>query len=132
MLCSSMVEHIMGSQNYQTAKKVLDFSVQQHKAIASNLANIETPGYQRMTVDADFSARLKRAVEAKNLESVRDLEPKVIRDKHAGPARGDGNNVKLDEELLAMNKNALNHEFLTNYLSSSIQRMNSVIKGRVE
>lgn len=126
-----MIEDVLGSQNYQIAKKVLDFSVAKHKAVAANLANVETPGYKRMTVDSDFSAKLKRASELGNVDSVRVLEPKIIRDPRAGVGRADGNNVKLDKELLEMNKNALNHEFLTNYLSSSIQRMNSIIKGRI-
>jgi len=38
--------------------------------------------------------------------------------------------VQLDEEMLAMNRNSLNYEYLTRAVGSSIKELNSAIKGR--
>jgi flagellar basal-body rod protein FlgB len=43
----------------------------------------------------------------------------------------DGNTVQIDEEMLAMNRNALNYEYLTGAVGGSIKELNKAIRGRV-
>ena len=38
-----MIDALFSQSNYLAAKKMLDASVLRHEAIASNLANLETP-----------------------------------------------------------------------------------------
>jgi flagellar basal-body rod protein FlgB len=45
-----MISALFSQPNYVGAKKMLDATVLRHEAIASNLANIETPNYKRMDV----------------------------------------------------------------------------------
>ena len=126
-----MIDSILGSNNYQTAKKLLDVADLRHQAISSNLANIETPGYRRIDIDTNFDSKLKQATESNNIDNIRNLKPSLSIDQNVRGVDPDGNNVKLDSELLAMNKNAMTYEFLTQYLSSSIKRINGVIEGKV-
>ena len=126
-----MVDSILGSNNYQIAKKLLDVADLRHQAISSNLANIETPGYRRIDIDTNFDSKLKQATESNNIDNIRNLKPSLSIDQNVRGVDPDGNNVKLDSELLAMNKNAMTYEFLTQYVSSSIKRINGVIEGKV-
>ena len=126
-----MIDSILGSNNYQIAKKLLDVADLKHQAISSNLANIETPGYRRIDIDANFETKLKQATKSNNIDSIGDLKVSLAIDQSVKSVDPDGNNVKLDSELLAMNKNAMTYEFLTQYLSSSIKRINGVIEGKI-
>ena len=108
-----MIDSILGSNNYQVAKKLLDVANLRHQAIASNLANIETPGYRRIDVDVNFETKLKQATASDSLENIANLSPSLTVDQSVKSLDPDGNNIKLDRELLAMNKNAMTYEFLT-------------------
>ena len=39
-----MIESLFSSKNYQASKKLLDAATLRHEALATNLANVETPG----------------------------------------------------------------------------------------
>ncbi|HZP64504.1 MAG TPA: flagellar biosynthesis protein FlgB [Terriglobales bacterium] len=75
-------------------EKFLDVTTQRHKLVVSNMANIDTPGYQ--TKDIDFRGELQRAVFNGNAP----LSP-VVRSVPL-VERPDGNNVSLDREGLLL------------------------------
>ncbi len=121
----------MASENYVLAKKLLDAAAFRHELIATNLANVETPGFKRVDLAPDFSQKLGLLVQKGDLDGTRDLAIQLHEDTHAGPARPDGNNIELDRELLELNRNALEYEFLAEYTSNSLQRLKTAITGRV-
>ncbi len=90
-------------------QRSLDASVVKQKTIATNMANIETPGYKRQYVS--FDDELRQALTPRlNHDMERDLEatrPQVRRDFFAYPARQDGNNVAIDAEVMDLSKNQL-------------------------
>ena len=49
-------------------------------------------------------------------------------DFDAKPVRMDGNTVQLENELLEMNRNALNYEYLSSAVIGSIKELNLAIK----
>ena len=55
-----MLEAIYARESYVALKKTLDAAVLRHQAIASNLANLETPNYKRIDISPDFEARLQK------------------------------------------------------------------------
>jgi flagellar basal-body rod protein FlgB len=59
------------------------------------------------------------------------MYPRSEVDRNALPVRLDGNTVQVEEELLAMNRNALNYEYLSGAVSGSIKELNLAIRGRV-
>ena len=58
-----MVDPILQADSYQLAKKLMDGTALRQQAIASNLANAETPGYHRIDVSTDFEQRLRASFE---------------------------------------------------------------------
>jgi flagellar basal-body rod protein FlgB len=126
-----MIDPIFHSDNYQLARKLLDASALRQEAIASNIANAETPGYRRLDVATDFAERLKASSRTGELHSDRDeLKPTLVQDPFARTVRPDGNSVEIENELLAMNKNAVEYEFLTEVVSRNIKQLKMAITGR--
>jgi flagellar basal-body rod protein FlgB len=126
-----MVDPIFQSDNYVLARKLLDASVVRQEAIAANIANAETPGYHRMDVSPDFAEQLKARLAAGELSASADaVKPRLVEDPSARVLRPDGNSVELEHELLAMNKNAVEHEYLTEIISQNIKQLKMAITGR--
>ena len=126
-----LLQNLYEQENYLVAKKLLDATHLRHETLSNNLANVETPGFKRRDLPKNFSVELRRAVERKDFRRVNSLLPRSEEDLQAKPVRMDGNTVQLDEELLAMNRNSLNYEFLTQMVSGSIKELNLAIKGRI-
>ena len=126
-----LLQNLYEQENYLVAKKLLDATHVRHETLANNLANVETPGFKRRDLPKNFSVELRRAVERKDFRRVKSLLPRSDEDLQAKPVRMDGNTVQLDEELLAMNRNSLNYEYLTQMVSGSIKELNLAIKGRI-
>ena len=55
-----MIDALFNQPNYQATRKLLDATVLRHEALASNLANLETPGYKRMDVAPVFETELQK------------------------------------------------------------------------
>lgn len=127
-----MVDPIFQSQNYLLARKLLDATAVRHEAIAANIANSETPGYHRIDVAMDFAEQLKAQLASGDLASASaNLTPHLAEDPAARSVRPDGNSVEIETELLAMNRNAVEHEYLTQMISSHIKQLKMAITGRV-
>ncbi len=126
-----MIDDLMQRENYVLAKKLLDVSHAKQNAIASNLANVETPGYKRVDIQTNFDAQLKRAAASNDIDGIRNLQYRTVQDLNSPSQRADGNNVQIDQELLAMQKNAIQYEFLANYTSTSLSRLKTAISGRI-
>ncbi len=88
-------------------------------AIASNIANANTPGYQRK--DVDFHTTLRAAMDSGAPDTVRSATFEAATDTSRGAMRADGNGVDIDVESATMASNALEYEALV-----------SVARGRVD
>lgn len=126
-----MMDPILQSSNYQLSRTLLDASVLRHSAIAANIANAETPGYRRLDLAPDFASELRARVTAgAGPADLRGLTPSLSEDVHARAVRPDGNSVEIEEELLAMNRNAVEYDFLTEMVSRNIKQLRLAITGR--
>ncbi|MBI4659599.1 MAG: flagellar basal body rod protein FlgB [Verrucomicrobia bacterium] len=125
-----MVNGLFLQSNYQGLKKMLDATVMRHEAIASNMANVETPNYKRIDVESSFGEELSRAVAAHNIRDVKRLEPRIVMDKTATSPNRDGNTVQLEKELLALQQNTLAHNVETHFISSALMKLRAAILGR--
>lgn len=128
---AGMIDPIFQTDNYQLARKLLDASVLRQEAISTNIANAETPGFRRIDLAPDFATELKARMAAggfgKNADSIR---PTLAPDPLARTVRPDGNSVELERELMAMNRNAVEHDFLTEIVSNNLKRLRLAITGR--
>jgi flagellar basal-body rod protein FlgB len=126
-----MIDPIFQTDNYQLARKLLDAAVLRQEAIASNIANAETPGYHRLDVAPDFAQQLKNRMESGDFAATADeVKPQLAEDLTARSMRPDGNTVEIERELLAMNHNAVQHEFLTELVSGNLKQLKMAISGR--
>lgn len=126
-----MIDPIFHSDNYQLARKLLDATVLREEAIASNIANAETPGYRRLDIAPDFAQQLKTRMAAGDFAASADrIQPTLAEDQTARTLRPDGNTVEIERELLMMNHNAVQHEFLTEVVSGNLKQLKLAITGR--
>lgn len=126
----AMIDGLFSQPNYLAAKKLLDLTVLRHEAIASNIANVETPHYKRLEVAPGFEAQLRQAIATGNPQQVAQVQPQLAVDHSAVSTRRDGNTVQLESELVRLNQNTLEHTFEAHLLSASLLRLRLAITGR--
>lgn len=125
-----MIEALFNQPNYQATKKLLDVSVLRHEALASNLANLETPNYKRLDVAPAFEAELRQAVGTQDPSVIAAMRPRLEVDTAAHSSGRDGNTVQLESELMKLNQNTLEHTLETQLVSSSLLKLRYAITGR--
>jgi flagellar basal-body rod protein FlgB len=135
--------------------KAMDGLSRRHMAIASNLANVDTPNYHRKNVS--FEQDLKRAVEDHHHRGARTVatnrnplpmrttrtehynpNPAVMHLEHIEPRvsedsamryRLDGNSVDVDNEMAQMAKNTQRYMALANLEKRMVEGLKSIISN---
>ena len=126
-----MIDPVFHTDNYQLARKLLDATALRQEAIATNIANAETPGFRRLDVSGDFAQQLKAQLATGGLTSAPGtLRPQIVEDATARSMRPDGNSVEIEHELLAMNRNAVEFDYLSEVVSSNLKQLRMAITGR--
>ncbi len=120
-------------------KKVLDFNLQRNNQIASNIANIDTPGYK--ATDIKFEDQLRTAIGAGNqlkmkatqnghisadIKKLDNIKPEVIEEDD--PSRPDGNNVSLEKEMYKL----VETQLMYNSVIQAITKRGSILRYAVE
>jgi flagellar basal-body rod protein FlgB len=101
-------------------------AAQRQNAIADNIANVDTPGYQRK--DVDFHAALRSAMATGADLDGMSFSPAV--DPAAAPVRADGNTVDIDRESAAEASNGLEYEALSQVLKARDDIIQTAIGAR--
>jgi flagellar basal-body rod protein FlgB len=125
-----MVASLFNSDNYTAVKKMMDVSALRHSAIASNLANVSTPGYKRVDLSKSFEQELNASIKSRNADMIAEASPITEADTLTASTRADGNNVQIDSELLGLTKNTMNFNVLTEFASGSLKQLRHAIVGR--
>lgn len=125
-----MIDGLFASTNYQGVKKMLDATVMRHEAIASNLANIETPHYKRIDLNPSFASDLSSAINSQSRSGVENLRPSVGVDFKALAQNEDGNTVQLESEMLHLQDNTLAHQMQTQLITGALQKLRYAISTR--
>jgi flagellar basal-body rod protein FlgB len=94
----------------------MDLLSARQKQVASNIANVDTPGYR--TRDIDFQSEFQNA--AGGAPHVQTVEGLAV--------RNDGNNVSIDRESRLLAENALRFQVASSLLRSQIQMVRGAIK----
>lgn len=96
-------------------ERYMDLLSARQKLVASNIANVDTPGYQ--TQDIDFQTEFQNATAgAPAIAGVPGLAVK-----------NDGNNVSLDRESRLLAENALRFQMASTLLRGKIAQIRSAI-----
>lgn len=123
-----MIDQIFALPSYDASKLMMDVSTMRQEIFASNIANLETPGYKRLQISSDFTKVFNEALKSGNLSKVQ--LPSALKDVTSPAQRKDGNNVVLQDELLGMGKNASEYEALVDFVNGSMRTLKVAITGR--
>ena len=94
------------------------------KAIAHNVANLETPGYRR--IDIKFEEILAKSLESSGTVDLNEIEPQAYQPKKT-PVKSNGNDVTLENEVGAMIKNSLRYQTYIRLLKKRYQQIESAM-----
>jgi flagellar basal-body rod protein FlgB len=111
----------------------LDYHLERHAVLASNIAHVDTPGYkpndlarvEGTSFDGALSVAMARTNEAHMSVSGSagsDLEGRVFQDLSAG-AGNDGNFVSLDREAGKVAANQLRYDVVSAIVSAELKQM---------
>lgn len=114
--------------------KELDAFAVNNKAIADNIANIETPNYKR--VEVSFQKALTNAINESNddvslSENVEQVQPEIKIDQSAYLASG-ANNVSIEQEMANLAKNQLKFELAARLMSDTLTLIDKSITGQTQ
>jgi flagellar basal-body rod protein FlgB len=92
------------------------------RAIADNIANVNTPGYtaQRVQFEDALAASVRDGSGDVTATTARSLEPTNL----------NGNNVNLDTETLSNIETVLRYQFAAQAVNSEFTSMRTVLKGQ--
>ena len=97
------------------------------RAIANNVANLETPGYRR--VDVRFKELFAKAMNSAGDVDLGKIELGTYQPKNT-PVGSNGNDVNLEVEVGEMVKNSIRHKALIRVLKKKYEQMDNAITLR--
>ena len=107
-----MLENVAGG-----VERYMNLVSARQKLVASNIANVDTPGYK--TKDLDFRTELLNQFGASDPQAV---EVSGLKTKN------DGNNVDMDRESRLLAENALRFAVATNLARTELQTLKTAIE----
>jgi flagellar basal-body rod protein FlgB len=129
-LGNTMIDALFNQPNYVAAKRMLDATALRFEAVASNLANVETPGYRRIHVPTSFANELQQAIASGNPQEIAALRPRLEEDRDAVARRPDGNTVDLEGEMLQLYRTSVEHAAQTQFVTGNLLKLRYAITGR--
>lgn len=108
-----MVDLVSGS-----LEKYMDVLAARQKVVASNIANVDTPGYK--TQDVDFQTEFENLVNGEST-TVQSQEVTGLRVKN------DGNSVNLDREARLLSENSIRFSIASNLMKTQLRTMKNAI-----
>ena len=106
-------------------ERTISGAAARNEALAANLANANTPGYQR--IDVDFHGALASAMGAANPEdALKQASFATVTDPTAF-TRADGSSVDVDAESAKLAANGLEHSAAVTIAAARVQTMRSAM-----
>ena len=118
-------------RSFPVLQDLLSWTSKRQQALASNIANLDTPGYQAK--DYKFEDHLEASIAMKttsprHLSPVQDTASARVFDVGTDE-KPNGNNVDIDRELTEITKNGVEYITLVQYLNQKIRTLRSAIDG---
>lgn len=131
---------LRGDKTSVLLEKSLSASALRNRVIANNLANIDTPGFKKSYVvfedilrdalgtEKSISLRRTHPRHFGVSDKIEEIQPRVEKDTRTS-LRLEGNNVDIEEEMIHLVMNAVNHNFAVQRLNSKLAALRYVISG---
>lgn len=117
-------------------EQALNFSVAQNKAIAQNIANVDTPNYKAKNVvfkdvlaqasENSFAAKRTHPRHIPFSETSKGFEIQVNRNS---TYNHNGNNVDMDQEMSKLAENQIYYNSMVDRFNGKMQSLQTVIRG---
>ena len=122
----SFIESITG----QLVSKALDLSLQNHKVIANNIANVDTAGYRPLKMDFETTMGQLQNIAAQNgdIDSVKQALSQVSTESSATVDEM-AVKVSMDQEMVKLAKNTVNYQALLGAKSKLGSLLTMAIRG---
>ena len=132
---------ILQNTSVPQLKRLVDLAAQRQRLVASNIANVNTPGYERQTTD--FEAELEQATKtrtqkrAAGMTDERHIPIGVKRyslpQRHLSEASENTtgvNNVDVDQEMADLAQTQLVYEYGARRLQQNFDGLKRAIRGK--
>ncbi|MGQ9559936.1 MAG: flagellar basal body rod protein FlgB [Candidatus Oleimicrobiaceae bacterium] len=136
-----MLNGIFNRTTIPLLHRLLNLTAARERAIASNVANVTTPGYRRK--DVAFDELLKEATGRGVLEGLKaherhlevggarpSREPVPIVESGEGGESLHGNNVNIEAEMVELAKTQLSYMVSAQLISNNFKALLTSIRGR--
>ena len=134
-------EMLFDKTNLPVINSTLDAAMLRTRAIANNIANVNTPGYRR--VEISFEEELKNALDKTRLKGYADNEKHLNLGrpdlsevaakayKPVDPTLASGvNNVDIDREMAKLAETQITYNYGIKFGQQVFKKLNSAIQGR--
>lgn len=134
-----MLRQIMDGSALSLARTALTGLSRRQETIASNIANVDTPQYQRREVN--FEDALRRSLTSSSASGLARTDPRHMAVGGAGGAdtsvrprdvvstRNDGNEVSVDEEMTLLVETQIRYQALSQSVGKRLATLRTVIRG---
>ena len=123
-----MLNRLFGAGSLSALETMLQFASARQKAIATNLANLDTVGYRTRDVsEADFRRVLARTFGGEPGQA----EFRSAEAADAGIVKPNGNNVDLEIEMSKMVRNSALHGTAATLLAHQFALLREAVAGHV-
>lgn len=133
-----MISNLFNSTTIPVLEQLVNFAQMRHQVLAGNIANLDTPGYRTRDLSTDdFQASLRQALESRDEQSASFLPNKEALNPFApvkagmeGILRHDDDNVGLEQQLMEIAKNQMQHNLAITVMNNQLQLIGAAISER--
>lgn len=135
-----MLNEMFAHSPIPVLEQLVNFAQSRHSVLASNVANIDTPGYRTRDLSVNqFQSKLKGAIESRDaqrsggtsLADVSRVDPfaKVSQNLNGILYHDDGN-VGIEQQVAEITKNHMQHNLALTIMSSQFRLLQSAVSER--
>lgn len=134
-----MLANLFNATTIPVLEQAVNFAQARHQVLAGNIANLDTPGYRTRDLSSEqFEANLRQAIETRDSQQTGSLGPLAdernpfapVKASLEGILRHDDDNVGLEQQLMEIAKNQMQHNLAMTILNNQLQLIGAAISER--
>jgi len=135
-----MLSGLFQSTTIPVLEQVVNFAQQRHEILATNLANIDTPGYRVRDLSVEgFQKHLSKAIEGRdrqlhsqspNYSTAASRDLSQVRESLKDILYHDDSNVSIERQVAEITKNQTQHNLALTVLNSQFRLLQAAISER--
>jgi flagellar basal-body rod protein FlgB len=120
-----------GDKMFGVMEDLLTYTSKRQQALASNVANLDTPGYHSkdFSFDEQLASLTMSATSSSHITPLENTGNAHMFDV-GSEEKQNGNNVNLEREMTEITKNGLQYITLVQYLNQKIKTLRSAITDK--